>query len=278
MRKSLSLLIMGIGILLILSSVYPILVVIKHSMEAHEVFRAPVKIGERISTGELKISTEKKVQIAIRLVVQSSSVIETTDGAELRYEFPFEYSVTSSNGTLLHQENTAIGWDSGTKTSIRRNYTLSGGRVQFETGFDKFNLDSQIILVSALIKGDSRYGSKAREIELIVYDTVYSHAVPLIVGAVLLISGAGIAFIGLLLFIMGGTKMSKQTGQRSYVTAILLSLFLGSFGVDRFYLGYTLHGIIKLITFGGCGLWALIDLVLIITGKLQDADGNDLAK
>ena len=66
--------------------------------------------------------------------------------------------------------------------------------------------------------------------------------------------------------------------QRSFIVAVLLSLFLGVFGADRFYLGYTVFGILKLITFGGFGIWWLVDLIRIGTGKLADADGNALAR
>ncbi len=66
--------------------------------------------------------------------------------------------------------------------------------------------------------------------------------------------------------------------KRDFVTAVLLSFFLGSFGVDRFYLGYTGLGVVKLLTFGGCGVWALIDFILIVTGNLKDADGNELER
>jgi len=66
--------------------------------------------------------------------------------------------------------------------------------------------------------------------------------------------------------------------QRSFVVTALLSFFLGWLGADRFYLGYTGLGVLKLLSLGGCGLWALIDFVLILIGKMKDADGNELAR
>ncbi len=67
-----------------------------------------------------------------------------------------------------------------------------------------------------------------------------------------------------------------QFSDKDYLTAVLLSLFLGTLGVDRFYLGYTGLGLAKLFTFGGCGVWALIDLILVIARKMPDSQGRPL--
>jgi hypothetical protein len=55
--------------------------------------------------------------------------------------------------------------------------------------------------------------------------------------------------------------------RKNFTVAILLSLFAGPLGVDRFYLGCTWTGILKLITFGGIGIWALIDLIRLASGS-----------
>jgi TM2 domain-containing membrane protein YozV len=64
--------------------------------------------------------------------------------------------------------------------------------------------------------------------------------------------------------------------RKNFLTALLLSIFLGTLGVDRFYLGYVGLGLLKLFTWGGCGLWWLIDVILIASKQLKDASGNPL--
>ena len=68
--------------------------------------------------------------------------------------------------------------------------------------------------------------------------------------------------------------MSKLGGGKSQLIALILVILVGGLGIHRFYLGYTTIGIIQLLTAGGCGIWALIDLIRIITGDLKPKDGE----
>jgi hypothetical protein len=63
---------------------------------------------------------------------------------------------------------------------------------------------------------------------------------------------------------------------KSFVTTWILSLLLGSLGADRFYLGKIGTGIAKLLTLGGLGIWAIVDLIITLTGNARDKDGRPL--
>lgn len=63
---------------------------------------------------------------------------------------------------------------------------------------------------------------------------------------------------------------------KEWLTTLLLSVIVGGLGVDRFYLGQTGLGIAKLLTCGGCGIWSIIDIILVAMRKLPDAQGRPL--
>ncbi|MCH5374063.1 MAG: TM2 domain-containing protein [Planctomycetes bacterium] len=64
----------------------------------------------------------------------------------------------------------------------------------------------------------------------------------------------------------------------SWVVTLLLALFIPLFGVHRFYTGNVVIGVLQLVTAGGCGIWWLIDVILILTGGYRDVDGYPLVK
>ncbi len=71
--------------------------------------------------------------------------------------------------------------------------------------------------------------------------------------------------------------MTKDMGKpRSWYLALFLSIFLGFFGVDRFYIGRTRSAIVKLITLGCFGVWWLSDIILIASEYRKDAWGRPL--
>ena len=69
-----------------------------------------------------------------------------------------------------------------------------------------------------------------------------------------------------------------QVGQKDWLLTLLLCLFLGVFGIHRFYTGHIGIGLIQLFTFGLCGIWTLVDLILIATDHYKDANGLPLRR
>jgi hypothetical protein len=65
--------------------------------------------------------------------------------------------------------------------------------------------------------------------------------------------------------------------EKDFLTALLLAVFVGWLGVDRFYLGQVGLGLGKLFTLGGCGVWQIVDIILIATRSATDSDGRVLA-
>ena len=70
------------------------------------------------------------------------------------------------------------------------------------------------------------------------------------------------------------TEMVAQ--RNKWITCLLLCWFLGILGVHRFYTGHTGIGVLQLLTLGGCGIWTLIDFIIIASGNFKDAQGNPI--
>ena len=64
--------------------------------------------------------------------------------------------------------------------------------------------------------------------------------------------------------------------RRHFLAVFFFSFLFGVFGVDRFYLGKIWTGLLKLLTMGGFGIWAMIDLSMVMSGTMRDKQGNEM--
>ncbi|MBA4417356.1 MAG: hypothetical protein C0392_05540 [Syntrophus sp. (in: bacteria)] len=76
----------------------------------------------------------------------------------------------------------------------------------------------------------------------------------------------------------GMRLLPEGSDQKDWLITLLLCVFLGYLGIHRFYTGHIVTGVIQILTCGGCGIWTLIDLIMIATGSFKDKDGNVLAR
>jgi len=72
--------------------------------------------------------------------------------------------------------------------------------------------------------------------------------------------------------------MRKEISKKSRLTLTLLSFFLGGFGLDRLYLEQYGLALLKFLTLGGFGFWALFDFILAVSGEMKDKEGKKVQK
>jgi|TARA_B110000881_G_scaffold130784_1_gene115008 TM2 domain-containing membrane protein YozV len=72
-------------------------------------------------------------------------------------------------------------------------------------------------------------------------------------------------------------QVQQMNSEKDWMVTLILAILVGTLGIDRFYSGSIMLGVLKLVTFGGLGLWWLIDLIMLVTGSYKDGSGNPIA-
>lgn len=76
----------------------------------------------------------------------------------------------------------------------------------------------------------------------------------------------------------GNNNMYGNTEQHDWLVTLLLCFFLGYLGIHRFYTKNYAAGVFQLLTGGGCGIWYIVDFILILTDAYTDGNGNKLKR
>ena len=77
---------------------------------------------------------------------------------------------------------------------------------------------------------------------------------------------------------MADSEETTGSSPKKRLVALLLCFFLGCLGVHRFYVGKIGTGVLQLVTLGVFGIWAFIDLIMIICGAFKDKEGQPLTE
>ena len=70
---------------------------------------------------------------------------------------------------------------------------------------------------------------------------------------------------------------NSEPSDKDFVITLLICVFLGGLGVHRFFVDKMGTGALMLVTFGGLGIWWIIDIILIVTSSFEDSEGRVIA-
>ena len=70
----------------------------------------------------------------------------------------------------------------------------------------------------------------------------------------------------------------NNISEKDWLVTLLLCIFCGGIGVHRYYVGKIGTGILYTLTLRFLGIGCLIDLIMILTGKFTDKQGNYIRK
>jgi TM2 domain-containing membrane protein YozV len=73
-------------------------------------------------------------------------------------------------------------------------------------------------------------------------------------------------------------EFNETVSKKDWLVTFIICWIVGFLGVHRFYSGHLGIGIMQLITLGGCGIWTLIDLALLMTGNFKDGKGKPITR
>jgi hypothetical protein len=184
------------------------------AVNAHEVTVAPMELGKKVQTPSTNVDTSKLCSISVKALVRSEySKRETRqdrgDSYDLKFAFPFQYSVYDSTGKVIITEKHDFASDN-TKTTSNARVTEHGGAAQISEDFKKFKVSPPgVIRIEAEADPDTSFHAEASDLKLVLYDNLTEHAKGVVGGIILLLLGGLSALAGLVVFLIGVSRKPK---------------------------------------------------------------------
>jgi|GEM_PF-3767724 len=225
--------------------------------------------NQTINLDPVEVNMQNFVQIKVDFKIISDHIKQTEDSDGVKKEalanIPVKLTVVSKNNNKVtySKSKTISGSTLGSSSAELFDDKI---KVNKSVSFGNFKSDDSTMLNILTISPDTEYQAKIETLTIKVYDNVKSVSIFIKTGLLL-------SFLG---FFFSMYAWTKSVNRNNFTTAIILSVLFGGVALDRFYLGYFWLGILKIITFGGCGIWYIVDLILISTKGIKNSIGQQL--